>query len=205
MVCHLDEVFSISMLTALRSLADSKRRGSLDVTDFTIAMYLIQASMSGTLPTIPQSLPPYIYEQAKSGSDAVVSHATGSSAGFSPGLTGGFPSRPVQPQYTGQGILQPQYTGQGILQPQSTGSRPTPPIPPRHHTTSNLSNIASSPFAIPAQSTGQQWDVTPAEKSNADSFFDTLDTQKRGFIEGDVAVPFMLQSKLSDDILAQIW
>lgn len=169
-------------------------------------MYLIQASMSGTLPSIPPVLPPYIYEQAKVGSDAVVSHTTGSSTTFSPSLTGGFPGRPLQQQYTGQGILQPQYTGQPMLQPQSTGQRTAPAIPPRSTTISNISNISTtSPFGVPPQPTGQQWDVTSAEKASADSFFDTLDTQKRGYIEGDVAVPFMLQSKLPDDILAQIW
>lgn len=162
--------------------------------------------MAGTLSNIPAILPPYIYDQAKGGADSVVSHATGSSAGFSPGVTGGFPGRPLAHQYTGQGILQPQYTGQGILQPQSTGQRPTPPVPPRTTNISSFSNQShASPFAVPSQSTGQQWDVTPAEKASADSFFDSLDTQKKGYIEGDVAVPFMLQSKLSDDVLAQIW
>lgn len=162
--------------------------------------------MSGALHTIPPMLPPYIYDAAKGAPDAVVSHATGSSVSASPSITGGFPGRPVQPLYTGQGILQPQYTGQGLLQPQNTGPRPTPPVPPRSTNVSNLSNVSSaSPFSLPSQPTGLQWDVTPAEKASADSFFDTLDTQRRGYIEGDVAVPFMLQSKLPDDVLAQIW
>jgi epidermal growth factor receptor substrate 15 len=169
-------------------------------------MYFIQASMSGTLSAIPPVLPPYIYEQAKSGSDAVVSHATGSSTTFSPSLTGGFSNRPLQQQYTGQGILQPQYTGQPMLQPQGTGQRTAPAIPARSTNISNISNISTtSPFGVLPQPTGQQWDVTSAEKASADSYFDTLDASKRGFIEGDVAVPFMLQSKLPDDVLARIW
>ena len=49
------------------------------------------------------------------------------------------------------------------------------------------------------------WDVTAEEKARFDQFYDSLDTQRRGFIEGDVAVPFMLQSKLSEDVLAQVW
>jgi epidermal growth factor receptor substrate 15 len=49
------------------------------------------------------------------------------------------------------------------------------------------------------------WDVTPTEKASADKHFDDLDAQKRGYIESDVAVPFMLQSKLPGDALASIW
>ena len=95
--------------------------------------------------------------------------------------------------------MQPQHTGTGILQPQITGQRHAPPLPARAP--------AVPPFPLAPQATGQQvpWDVTPQEKATFDQFFDTLDTQKRGFIEGDVAVPFMLQSKLPGDTLAQIW
>ncbi|KAI0340680.1 hypothetical protein BDW22DRAFT_391777 [Trametopsis cervina] len=194
----------VDKLSQIWALADTKHRGSLDVVDFTIAMYLIQASMSNAIQTIPPVLPPSLYEQARGGPDAVVSHATGSSSSFSPSITGSFPGRPaVATHFTGQGILQQQYTGQGILQPQSTGQRPTPPVPPRSTGLSNLSNM--SPFSVPPQAAAQQWDVTAAEKASADNFFDTLDPQKRGYIEGDVAVPFMLQSKLHDDVLAQIW
>jgi len=47
--------------------------------------------------------------------------------------------------------------------------------------------------------------VTSTEKASADKLFDGLDTQKRGYIESDVAVPFMLRSKLPEEILASIW
>lgn len=147
--------------------------------------------MSGALQTVPPALPPYLYDQAKAGPDTVVSHATGGSGTYSPTAFGGFPGRPIS-------TIQPQYTGSAILQPQMTGQRPAPPLPSRAPT------IPAFPLA--PQATGQPpWDVTPQEKATFDGFFDTLDTQKRGYIEGDVAVPFMLQSKLSDDILAQIW
>lgn len=78
-----------------------------------------------------------------------------------------------------------------------------PAVPPRP--TPSVASMPSA-FGAPAQNKNQpQWDVTPTEKSNSDQFFDTLDTQKRGYIEGDVAVPFMLQSKLPEDVLAQVW
>ena len=140
--------------------------------------------------------------------NGIVPQATGDSGHISPSLTGGFPVRPVQPQYTGQALsqLQPQMTGQTFssIQPQATGTaRGAPPPPPARSAMPSASGSAF-PFVQP-QATGAQWDVTPQEKANSDRIFDTLDAQKRGYIEGDVAVPFMLQSKLPEDILAQVW
>ncbi|PCH38700.1 hypothetical protein WOLCODRAFT_115893 [Wolfiporia cocos MD-104 SS10] len=194
----------VDKLSQIWNLADTKNRGALDSTDFTIAMYLIQACMSGQLQNVPPVLPPGVYEQAggKSVLDGVAVHATGGSASFSPSVSSAFGGRPassIEPHFTGQGSpLQPQMTGQ---------ARPSaaPPLPAR----SALSNATSAFSFVQPQATGAApqlpWDVTPAEKTSADAFFDTLDTQKKGYIEGDVAVPFMMQSKLPEDVLAQIW
>jgi hypothetical protein len=51
----------------------------------------------------------------------------------------------------------------------------------------------------------QRWDVTATEKAFSDRYFENLDPQRRGFIEDDVAVPFMLESKLPGEDLAQVW
>ncbi|KAI0371769.1 hypothetical protein BV20DRAFT_965041 [Pilatotrama ljubarskyi] len=198
----------VDKLSQIWNLADTKNRGALDATDFTIAMYLIQASMSGQLQTIPATLPPSVYEQAANG---VVPQATGDSGHISPSLTGGFPARPMQPQYTGQTLssIQPQMTGQTFssIQPQMTGQmRSTPTAPPLPARSAAPASSPAFPFLQQAPSTANpQWDVTPQEKANSDRIFDSLDTQKKGYIEGDVAVPFMLQSKLPEDVLAQIW
>lgn len=56
-----------------------------------------------------------------------------------------------------------------------------------------------------SQGRGQQWDVTSEAKATSDRFFAQLDQQNRGVIEGDVAVPFMLQSQLDEGTLATIW
>ncbi len=170
-------------------------------------MYLIQASMSGQLPFIPTTLPPGLYEMASGSSGStVVSHATGNSGSFSPGLSGTFPQnsgsslvrpqlgKPLQPQYSGQ-PLQQQFTGPMVQH--QTGPTKLP---------RNTPAPAPGPFAAAsAAQTQPAWDVTSAEKTNADKFFDTLDVQKRGYIEGDVAVPFMIDSKLPEDDLALIW
>ncbi|KAI9446621.1 hypothetical protein H4582DRAFT_2116972 [Lactarius indigo] len=199
----------VEKLSQIWNLSDTHNRGSLDVADFTVAMYLIQASMSGQLSFIPTTLPPGLYEMASGSSGgAVASHATGNSGSFSPGLSGTFPqnngSSVVRPQLTGK-PLQPQYSGQP-LQQQFTG-----PALQQHQTgptklPRNAPAPAPGPFAAASAAQPQPaWDVTPAEKANADKFFDTLDVQKRGYIEGDVAVPFMIDSKLPEDDLALIW
>jgi hypothetical protein len=145
-------------------------------------MYLIQGSMSGQLLSIPTTLPPGLYEQA----GGVSTHGTGGSVNFS---TPGFPQVPRH----------------AAVQPQSTGqASPAPPLPNRRLGPSRLAPTIP-PFPGVAPQTTGQWDVTPAEKAGADRFFDTLDVQRRGFIEGDVAVPFMLQSNLPEDVLAQVW
>ncbi|KZT03527.1 uncharacterized protein LAESUDRAFT_729113 [Laetiporus sulphureus 93-53] len=192
----------VDKLSQIWNLADTKNRGALDDVDFIIAMYLIQASMSGQLQTLPSILPPGLYEQAggKPTFDGVAVHATGGSASYSPSMNS-FPMRPMS-------MIEPHFTGQGSpLHPQMTGqARQTPgglPLPARSSVPQTSSTF---PFVQP-QATGsaQQWDVTPAEKANADRLFETLDTQKKGYIEGDIAVPFMLQSKLSEEVLAQVW
>jgi epidermal growth factor receptor substrate 15 len=166
-------------------------------------MYFIQASMSGAISSIPTTLPPGVYEQASGGKslEFVTSHSTGGSIG-SPGLGGNFPSNSsLHPQLTGTPPIKPQYTGSSILKPVYTGGNfsATPTAPSR------LSMVSTTSSAFEASQRSGGWDVRPEEKANFDRFFDTLDTQRRGFIEGDVAVPFMLQSSLQEGDLAQIW
>lgn len=164
-----------------------------------MAMYFVQGSMSGQLQTLPSTLPSSIYDQAsgKGSREGVLSHSTGDSGTLGQSGFGSFSGRPVstiQPQYTGQNLgLQPQLTGQAFR----TAAR-SPPLPAR-------SSVASSPPPFNVPSPSVQWDVTPAEKARSDALFDSRDTQKNGYIEADVAVPLFVQSKLPDDILAQVW
>ncbi|OBZ75204.1 EH domain-containing and endocytosis protein 1 [Grifola frondosa] len=50
-------------LSQIWSLADVKQRGALDLSDFTVAMYLVQAVMTGQITHLPKSLPPALHEQ----------------------------------------------------------------------------------------------------------------------------------------------
>jgi epidermal growth factor receptor substrate 15 len=172
-------------------------------------MYLIQGSMSGQLTFVPTSIPPGLYEMASGKglpASKIPSHTTGNSGSFSPGLSTTFPQNTgpgiVQPQITGR-PLQPQYSGQA-LQQQFTGQL-------SQHQTGSKSGLArntaaSPPFAANSVAQSQlAWDITPTEKASSDKFFDTLDAHRRGYVEADVVVPFMLQSKLPEDVLALVW
>ncbi|KAI1842870.1 hypothetical protein JX265_011998 [Neoarthrinium moseri] len=55
------------------------------------------------------------------------------------------------------------------------------------------------------QATGSDWAVSPADKARFDEFYATLDPTNKGFITGEEAVPFLSQSNLSEDALAQVW
>ncbi|KAK8845561.1 hypothetical protein IAR55_006276 [Kwoniella newhampshirensis] len=203
-------------LAQIWNLADTQDRGSLDLTDFIIGMYLIQSCMANSNLSLPPTLPPGIYEQAAGGRPPP---PVGPGSPISRQHTGGAVPSPVRPQYTGgigAGILQPQGTGQSGIRPPGT--------PPRSNTgnqtfaspstTATFSTLPStSSFGGPNRQmsgfTGQQqqppWDVTPQTKATSDGFFSQLDTQGKGVIEGDVAVPFMIQSQLDENVLASIW
>jgi epidermal growth factor receptor substrate 15 len=196
---HYLHFYNIFVL--LRNLADTQDRGALDSTDFAIGMYLIQGLMSGKLSFVPSSLPPGLYQQAggtsSSNQGSIRSHATGNSGSFSP-LSNSFPQNRVQTQYSDQSqILQPDLTG---FSAQNKPAAPRLPMRP-NPATFGAGAFGSSPGSAPAP----RWDVTAAEKANADRYFDNLDPQRRAFIEGDVAVPFMLESKLPEEELAQVW
>ncbi|KAF5866126.1 hypothetical protein ETB97_000660 [Aspergillus alliaceus] len=105
------------ILGRIWNLADTKQRGALDITEFTIAMHLLTSYKSGAMRGIPQTLPAGLYEAAaRRGSSRA-------SIGSRPGLD--VPPVPAIPkQFTG-----PQRTQSPISRPlgsplsaQSTGA-----------------------------------------------------------------------------------
>lgn len=88
--------------------------------------------------------------------------------------------------------------------PQPTG--PISPIPAQ--LSGPVGMRTGSPLARggpQGQPPGGDWLVTPAEKTKFDSIYDGIDKAKRGYITGEEAVPFLSQSNLNGDMLAQIW
>ncbi|KAK5997168.1 putative calcium-binding protein [Cladobotryum mycophilum] len=62
--------------------------------------------------------------------------------------------------------------------------------------------VAQAPAAVPGPN---DWLITPHEKAKFDQIYEGFDKTGRGFITGEEAVPFLSQSGLPEDSLAQIW
>jgi hypothetical protein len=73
--------------------------------------------------------------------------------------------------------------------------------------------LDSTPTSLPAglckqASSGRSvhvWDITPALKVASDRLFNSLDTKKNNYIQGDVATSLLQVSNLSEVFLAMIW
>ncbi|KAI0873895.1 hypothetical protein GGS24DRAFT_461561 [Hypoxylon argillaceum] len=96
--------------------------------------------------------------------------------------------------------------------PTITGA-PIPAIPrqmsgsaqPRTSSPLGRPPLGSQLMGIPPQTTGSDWLIMPTDKARYDQFYTDLDKTNKGFITGEEAVPFLSQSKLPEDVLAQIW
>ncbi|KAH0558338.1 hypothetical protein GP486_005001 [Trichoglossum hirsutum] len=100
---------------------------------------------------------------------------------------------------------------QNIAAP-SAGRPDIPPVPgiPKHFSPGpGQSPMGKSGYTPPqtAQHTGadSDWAISREEKAHFDTIFNTVDKSKKGFITGEEAVPFFSNSKLPEEILAQIW
>lgn len=143
------------------NLADRQHRGALGPAEFVVAMHLITCSKNGSLPILPQILPPGLYEAAagrlpaRTGPDR-----RGAGRGLPLTLP---PIPPIPKQFSGQ-----QQRAQSPLSRQFT-----PPITQ----------------ALPPQGTGD-WAISAADKARFDQVFLTIDKQNRGFITGNYSDSF---------------
>ena len=155
------------VLGRIWNLADTEQRGSLQVTEFVIAMHLLASFKSGALRALPNILPAGLYEAAA--------------------------RRPPSRQSSGNGAIAAvtrQFSGAGVA--------------PR--TSSPLRTSFGASQQLPQQTAfANDWAVTPADKVKFDGIYSTLDKANKGFITGEEAVPFLSESKLPEEALAQIW
>ncbi|KAI7859687.1 hypothetical protein BDC45DRAFT_475663 [Circinella umbellata] len=106
-------------------------------------------------------------------------------------------------------------TNTSVVQPSPSPQHAvaSPHIPPsqqpqRSQTIDSLGTMAFSNGNPTPGSTmvgQQQWDVTPQEKAQFDTFFDKIDGQKTGFVQGTETVEFFKNSRLPENDLAHIW
>ncbi|KAI9595465.1 hypothetical protein BDF19DRAFT_442049 [Syncephalis fuscata] len=171
------------------TLADTHNRGRLDVHEFTIAMYLIQHTMDGSLKQLPGKLPNGFYPGTPLTTPTSASTPVPNSMSGSPAVhpvSVGTLSRYHTPSE--RSIASGSMTMSRAVSNQNNETRPGI-FPP--DTSANTNNMA--------------WDVTPEQQSTFGRYFDGLDPGKRGFIGGDEAVRFFLNSKLPENVLAHIW
>ncbi|CAK7219319.1 hypothetical protein SCUCBS95973_003779 [Sporothrix curviconia] len=195
----------IDILSRIWQLADTEQRGALVQTEFVIAMHLLTSTKSGTLRVLPAMLPAGLYEAA---TRSVAAASSGSGAGI--GVAVGSPTSPVARQQSPLGggfggVSIPPPPPSASISRQLTGMRPAPP----NFSAGPLGRPAApaAPPAPPAPpaSNGPEWLITPAEKARMDPVFQSLDKDKKGYITGEEAVPFLTRSGLKEDQLAQVW
>ncbi|KAF9977719.1 hypothetical protein BGZ73_005082 [Actinomortierella ambigua] len=179
----------VEKLGQIWNLADTKQRGSLDLTDFTIAMYYIQHTMNGSIKTLPTTLSLPVLKACSAPNVGMLS---------SPVLS----TQALPRQATGGGVS-------GHLPRQMTGSfgLSTSPLPKQ--LTGGQMPSATSAFGLSSSSTlpslDTTWDIAPEEKAKFDRFFDQLDKTGSGALGGEEASKFFMNSRLPESILAQIW
>ncbi|TGZ76987.1 hypothetical protein EX30DRAFT_388717 [Ascodesmis nigricans] len=166
------------LLIQIWNLADRQHRGALSASEFVVAMHLITCCKShlagaGTMPILPQMLPPALY-------DAAAGRPSTRGGPDRRGTGRGMPPVPPIPK---------QFSGPQAGRAQSPLSRQfTPPIQQQ-----------------PIQRDNTGWAIKAEDKARFDQVFLTVDKANHGFITGEEAVPFFSNSKLSEEVLAQIW
>lgn len=168
------------------NLADTKQRGVLDLTDFIIGMHYIQGTMNGTITTLPRVLPPGLYESASESSMAPAVNATPAPPP---------PQTPMQPQATGTDPYAVAGTP-GVMSPKTSAQGTVPAVSPTR---------SAVPAAAPSMVPSDDWMISSTDKARYDGFFDSLDDQHAGYVDGGVVVPFFLQSGLDEATLAHVW
>ncbi|RCI03792.1 hypothetical protein CU098_008867 [Rhizopus stolonifer] len=160
----------MDILSQIWYLADVRQSGTLNQTEFIIAMHYIAKLMDGTLTSLPDKLPPSVFQSVNGGS-----------------------STPLTRNMT---ISSPSFHKahhQSVMTP-----------PQRARTIDSLGSIAFGPSA-PIHEPVQQWDVTAQEKQQFDAYFDKIDSNRTGVIQGKEAVEFFKNSRLPEAELAHIW
>jgi epidermal growth factor receptor substrate 15 len=156
---------SVDQLAQIWNLADTRRSGALNQTEFVIAMYYIAGIMDASIRSLPESLPPNIYTSA-------AGKAT--------------PASPVARHFSGERSLSPSFMQK--FAPSSPSYQKQAPV--RHFTGSPLQSSVNlstpSPFPTPSAA-APQWDVTDQEKQKYDTYFDRIDSRKTGVIQGNCA------------------
>ncbi|KAG2189309.1 hypothetical protein INT44_004451 [Umbelopsis vinacea] len=171
----------VDTLAQIWTLADSRRSGTLNQTEFVIAMYYVARCMEGKK-DLPSTLPSDVYAAAAGRpASATPSPQIAHIAAPAPRHSAGPPPMAASPL---QSVTR-QFTG--------SSSAFSPMI-------SRANTISPS---LPPNS--NKWIISPEDRKKYDVFFDKIDVAKHGYIQGAEAVEFFQNSRLPDADLAHIW
>ncbi|KAI7859767.1 hypothetical protein BDC45DRAFT_587054 [Circinella umbellata] len=174
-------------LAQIWNLADLRKAGNLNQTEFIIAMHYIAKLMDRSITTLPVQLPAKIYGSA---AGSIQSSPVLRRTSMSPATL----------------MQQRQFTGGSISS--------IPPLPrPQQRRTESIESLGSKAFSHKTNSmptsVSQQptamWDVTSQQKMQSDILFNQIDTKRTGVIQGNEAVEFFKTSQLPDTDLARVW
>jgi Cytoskeletal-regulatory complex EF hand/UBA/TS-N domain len=171
----------VDTLAQIWTLADSRRSGTLNQTEFVIAMYYIARCMEGKK-DLPSTLPSTVYaaaagRTASASPSPQIAHIAAPAPRHSTGPPpmAASPIQPVARQFTGaSSAFSPMISRANTLSP-----------------------------SLPAIS--NKWIISAEDRKKYDAFFDKIDVGKLGYIQGGDAVEFFQNSRLPDADLAHIW
>ncbi|KAI9492390.1 hypothetical protein BDB00DRAFT_828801 [Zychaea mexicana] len=167
-------------LAQIWNLADLRKAGNLNQTEFVIAMHYIAKLMDRSITTLPAQLPAQIYGSA---AGSIQSSPVMRRTSMSPAAM----------------MQQRQLTGSSV------SSIPPPPPRTQRSRTESIESLGSMAFSGNNSASSSGWDVTPQEKSQYDIFFNQIDTKRIGAVHGNEAVEFFKNSRLPDTDLARVW
>ncbi|CDO69009.1 hypothetical protein BN946_scf184834.g16 [Trametes cinnabarina] len=194
-------------------MADIGHKGYLTLEEFTIALHLMKMRKEGY--HLPSALPPDAFagstlshdEDAYDGIARDHSHDHLSADSARPPAIH-IPSR-------SESISRATSVLPGSLNIRTSRSTPqlgtvsNPPVSP--FTTAPLTPTPTSPLTalsnytpMPA-TTPSDLNITADERARYDRLFDELDSQKKGYLLSDVAVPFFARANLPNEVMATIW
>ncbi|CEP08584.1 hypothetical protein [Parasitella parasitica] len=154
-------------LAEIWALADTRNSGTLNKTEFIIAMHYVSRLRKNPVAVLPPTLPSQVYAEAAGRfASSIRRHDTTvvnrSRASSNTSLTAGY----------------------------------TTPI---------ISHMMTEPVAATANTTTGDIVLGPEEKEKYQTYFNQLDTDESGFIEGQEAVYFFSHSQLPNSELGRIW
>ncbi|XP_032583300.1 intersectin-2 isoform X3 [Drosophila sechellia] len=187
------------ILGQIWALADTDSDGKMNINEFSIACKLINLKLRGM--DVPKVLPPSLLSSLTGDAQKTPSMTPrGSTSSLSPldPLKGIVPVvAPVVP------VVAPPVAVAAVISPPAV-SVPAGPTPPPSNPPSRHTSISERAPSIESVNQGE-WAVQAAQKRKYTQVFNANDRTRSGYLTGSQARGVLVQSKLPQVTLAQIW